>query len=58
MIIIDYMRIGDKATREAVRNMEERLVRIESIPQLSADTSLTRVIEVINTITDSVKKRR
>lgn len=48
--------IKDTATREAVASLEDKLKRIQSIPQLSRTASLASVVDAINKITDSLKR--
>ena len=49
--------IKDTATRDAVRELEKMVERIERISQLPADSTLEQVIKAINKITDSVKQK-
>lgn len=50
--------IKDEQTRKAVDRLEERINRIEEIPQLSATATTADIVKVINQITNSVKRRR
>ena len=49
--------ILDRATREAVKKLEEEARRVKSVKQLSQDASLVDIINAINKITDSLKRR-
>lgn len=49
--------IRDMATREAVKKLEEEIRRINNIPTLSHDASLIDVIDAINKITKSLKRK-
>jgi len=49
--------IKDYNTREAIRTLEDKLKRIEQIRQLPQDASIKEIVDTINKITDSVKRR-
>jgi len=49
-------RIKDTPTRESVMDLERKLKKIQDIPQLPRTASLASVIDVINKITDSLKR--
>lgn len=49
-------RIKDTATREVVSNLERKVDKIQSIPQLPRTASLASVIDAINKLTDSMKR--
>ena len=48
--------IKDTATREAVSSLENKLKKIQGIPQLPLNSDLASVIAVINKITDNLKR--
>ena len=48
--------IKDDATRNAVRDIEKVIERIESIKQLPQDANLKDIIDIINRITNSMKR--
>ena len=50
--------IKDNETRKAINDIEKRLERIESIPQLSIDSNINTIVDTINKITDSIKRIR
>lgn len=49
--------IKDNATRESVKDLERAINSIKSIPQLSQEATLKQVIDIINKITDNIKRR-
>ena len=49
--------VKDIATRNSLKKIEKSLSRIENIKQLSSDSSLKEIIDTINKITDSLKRR-
>ena len=49
--------IKDKATRDAVNALEEKADSLKKIPQLPADATTKQIIDTINKITDSLKRR-
>jgi len=49
--------IKDTATRVAVEDLEKKIARIQSVPQLPRTASLASVIDAINKLTDSIKRR-
>ena len=50
--------IEDDAIRKAIIAIEKRLDRIESIPQVPEGSDTAYIINVINKITDKMKRRR
>ena len=50
--------IDDPKIRKAIEDINKRLDRIESIPQMSRTSSLPSVIDAINKITKSLKRSR
>lgn len=48
--------IKDVATREAVSSLENKLKKIQTIPQLSSDASIASIVAVLNKITDNLKR--
>lgn len=49
--------IKDTATRNAVSDLEKTIKRLESIKQLPADATLKQIIDTINKITNSLKRK-
>jgi hypothetical protein len=49
--------IQDRQTRDAVKELEKFKDDISKIKPLSADSSLKQVIDTINKITNSIKRR-
>ena len=49
--------IQDNKTRNAIQDVNKKLKRIEQINQLPSDASLKDVIDTINKITNSMKRR-
>jgi Tfp pilus assembly protein PilO len=56
--MINKSLIKDAHIRAAIDELNNRLERIEKIPQLPSDTTLAKLIERVNKITDSVKRKR
>lgn len=54
----NYSNIKDVETRRALEDIESRIRRIEKIPQIPSDTPLEKLIEIVNKITDNMKRRR
>ena len=50
--------IQDTNTRDAINKVEKRLDRIESVKQLPSDTTLAQLIDIVNKITDNMKRTR
>ena len=48
--------IKDSSTREAVRELERKLEKIQQIPQIPISSDIVYVINVLNKITDSLKR--
>ena len=49
--------VEDNKTRELLNKINKKFDRINGIPQLSQSADLGQVIDVINKITDSMKRR-
>lgn len=49
--------IKDTATRNAVKTLEDKIKIIEDIKQLPADASIKQVVDTINKITNSLKRK-
>ena len=49
--------IKDTATRNAVADLERITERLESIKQLPANATLKQVVDTINKITNSLKRK-
>lgn len=49
--------IKDKATRDAVTALQKKAKALEDIKQLPSDATLKEVIDTINKITNSMKRR-
>lgn len=49
--------ITDKATRDAIIKLESKINAINAIKQLQSDASLKEVIDTINKITNSLKRK-
>lgn len=49
--------IKDAATRNAVSDLETVIKRLENIKQLPADASNKLIIDTINKITNSIKRK-
>lgn len=49
--------IKDKATRDSVQSLEKKARALEQIKQLPHSASLQNVIDTINKITNSMKRR-
>jgi hypothetical protein len=54
---MDVNSIKDNKTRYAIQDIDKKLKKIELIRQLPADASLKDVIDTINKITNSMKRR-
>ena len=50
--------IKDKSTRDAIDEINKRLDRIESIPQLPSTTTVKELTVIVNKITNSIKRNR
>ena len=48
--------VKDKATRDALLDIEKRLDRIENIPQIPSTASIGSVIDILNKIIGKVKR--
>jgi cell fate (sporulation/competence/biofilm development) regulator YlbF (YheA/YmcA/DUF963 family) len=49
--------IKDNETRKEVESIKKKLNRIESIKQLSSDSTLSQVIDAVNRIINETKRR-
>ena len=49
--------IKDNPTREAIKDLDNKLKRIEKIKQLPQNASIKEIVDTINKITDSIKRR-
>lgn len=49
--------IKDTATRNAVSDIEDVINKLERIKQLPADTTLKQLVDTINKITNSLKRK-
>lgn len=49
--------VKDYTTREAIKELERTLQKVERVPQLPSDASLKEVIDTINKITNSLKRK-
>ena len=50
--------VKDPNVRAYLDDINKRLDRIERIPQIPSDTTLSKLIETVNKITDSMKRKR
>lgn len=55
--MINYSLIKDPEVRKAINELEKRINRIESIPQLPRTSSTGSIVDAINKITNSLKRK-
>jgi hypothetical protein len=48
--------IKDRATKDAVRDLEKIAERLKKIPQLPTNATTEQIVKVLNKITDSIKR--
>ena len=48
----------DHQLEERLSKLERKMKYVDSIPQIPADTTLERLIEIVNIITNNQKRRR
>lgn len=56
--MINTSLIKDPETKKAINEIIKKLNRIESVPQLAEDVTHKKLVEWVNTITDSIKRKR
>lgn len=49
--------VKDYPTRIAIKELEKTLQKVDRVPQLPANASLKEVIDTINKITNSLKRK-